>query len=162
MRLSRTLWSLAGLAACIVQIAVACGNDLQGSESANGQTPKDDGTVLLSVVVTKSGVVRDTKVLGGPTTLQSAALRAVKGWKYNRKQVENWGTTPVGNSARSMMLAVTFPTRKGARPEIRQAMPAGVPSCVHPVPVRIELPPWLNLWLSEQPVIPVLASETKK
>jgi TonB-like protein len=136
MRLPRTLWFLAVFAVCIVQIAVPCDN---GSRSAPGQAPKDDRTVLLSAVVTNSGVVREAKVLSGPITLQTAAIKAVRGRKYKGKAIDNWGTAPVGNSARRVMLAVTFPRKEGTPPKIQQAMPAGVSSCVTANSVRLSL-----------------------
>ncbi len=128
---------LLGLAACIGHIAAACGNDQPGNESATGHIPSGDRIVFFSVVVTHSGVVRDVRVLSGPTTLQSAALNAIKQWKYNRKEIDSFGAAAVGKSTRRLELAVIFPAKKGAPLKIHQAMPAGVSSCIAVDTVRI-------------------------
>jgi TonB family protein len=135
MLVSRTLWLVAVFAVCIVQIGVACDKE---SRSDAGQSPKDDRTVLLSVVVAKSGVVSEVKVVSGPIALRTAAIEAARRRKYRGKAIDNWGTTPVGNSARRAMLAVTFPLEKGVPPKIQQAMPAGVSSCI-PAPTRVRI-----------------------
>jgi outer membrane biosynthesis protein TonB len=135
MPASRTLGLLAVFAVCFVQIAVACDN---GSKSDAGQSTKDDRTVLLSVVVANSGIVREVKVLNGPTALQTAAIEAARRRKYRGKAINNWGTTPVGKSARRAILAVTFPQEKGVPPKIQQAMPAGVSACL-PAPTRVRV-----------------------
>lgn len=127
MLVPRSPWLLAIFATCIFKIAVACDD---GSKSASGQASKDDPTVVLSVVVTKSGVVREVEVLSGPTALRTAAIEAARRRKYRGRAIDNWATTPVGKTARRAMLAVTFPQEQGAPPKIQQAMPAGVSSCV--------------------------------
>lgn len=134
MLVPRSPWLLAVFAICIFKIAVACDN---GSKSAIGQPPKDDRTVILSVVVTKSGAVREVEVLSGPTALRAAAIEAARQRKFRGKAIDNWGTTPVGKTARRAMLAVTFPQEQDAPPKIQQAMPAGVSSCVWATAVRL-------------------------
>jgi hypothetical protein len=111
-------------------------------------------TVLLRLVLSKSGGVREATLLGGPTALAPAAIEAAKRRKYKRRIVDSFPDEG------EMMVAVTFREDNNGAPEIRQARPAGVSSCVHPEALR--MPPWLNLWLSEEPLIPVLVSETKK
>ena len=49
------------------------------------------GTVKLVVVVTPSGAVRSTKVLGGHPLLVSAAEEAVKKWKFESAPAEDTG-----------------------------------------------------------------------
>ena len=127
MLVPRSPWLLAVWAICIVQIAAACD---KVSNSGTEQAPKDDRTVLLSVVVTKSGVLREVEALSGPTALRTAAIEAARRRKYRGKAIDNSVTTPVGKAARRAMLAVTFPQEEGALPKIQQAMPAGVSSCV--------------------------------
>jgi hypothetical protein len=114
----------------------------------------EDRTVLLKLVLSKSGGVREATVLRGPTALAPAAIEAAKRRKYKHRIVYSFP------DAGEMIAAVTFREDNNGAPEIRQALPAGVSSCVHPE--RIELPPWLNLLLSQQPPIPILASETRK
>ena len=75
MLVQRRPWLLAVWAICIVQIAAACDN---GSTSATEQAPKDDRTVILSVVFTKSGVLREVEALSGPTALRPAAIEAAR------------------------------------------------------------------------------------
>lgn len=128
MLVLRPLWLVFVFAVCIVPIAFACDN---GSEANAGESPKDERTVLLSVVVSNSGAVSEVKVLSGSTALRTAAIEAARRRKYIGKTIDNWGTTPVGNSsARRAMLAVTFPLQKGVPPKIQQAMPAGVSACL--------------------------------
>ena len=49
------------------------------------------GTVKLVVVVSPSGVVKSTKVLGGHPLLVSAAEEAVKKWKFESAPAEDSG-----------------------------------------------------------------------
>lgn len=46
------------------------------------------GVVRLQVVVAPSGVVKDTKVIGGHPILVNAALDAVKRWRYESAPAE--------------------------------------------------------------------------
>ena len=135
MPIARARWLVAVFAGCIFQIAVACDN---GSQPTTEQTPNDDRTVLLSVVVANSGVIQEVEVLNGPVTLRTAAIEAARRRKYRGKAIDNWGSTPVGNSSRRAMLAVTFPLTSGMPPKIQQAMPAGVSSCI-PAPQRVRV-----------------------
>lgn len=47
-----------------------------------------DGTVVVSATITKTGVVKDVEVISGPRLLRSAALEAVKTWKYTPYMVD--------------------------------------------------------------------------
>ena len=156
MLLPRTEWLVAVFAVCIVHIAIACDN---GIKSATEQAPKDDRTVVLSVLVANSGVVREVKVLSGPTALQTAAIEAARRRKYRGKAIDNFGTTPVGKSARRAMLAVTFPEENGMPPKIQQAMPAGVSACLSaPKRVRVSQAVMGNRLLSRvEPAYPTEA-----
>jgi len=160
MRLPRTLWFVPALLACTLQIAFACGENQKGSAGAAGQPPKNDRTVFVSVLLTNSGFVRDAVVLGGPTALGQAAIKAVRQRRYS-----NWGTTPVGNSARHVTLAVTFPRKKSTPPKIQPGVVGGVPSCVvggHFFAIVLPpsvLPSSLTSW---QPVMPVMAPDRVK
>ena len=49
------------------------------------------GTVKVSVVVTPSGAVRSTKVLGGHPLLVTAAMDALKKWKFEPASEESTG-----------------------------------------------------------------------
>ena len=50
------------------------------------------GTVKLEVVVAPNGSVKDTKVIGGHPILVSAAVDAVKKWKFESGSGESTGT----------------------------------------------------------------------
>jgi len=49
------------------------------------------GTVKVSVVVTPAGLVRSTKVLGGHPLLVTAAMDALKKWKFEPANEESSG-----------------------------------------------------------------------
>jgi TonB family protein len=82
------------------------------------------------LTLSKRGAVRDATVLKGPTTLREAAIEAAR--KHNYKhQMDVWpfqGQITVG---------VIFPQDNRSSPEIRQALPAGVPSCVYATAIRV-------------------------
>lgn len=40
------------------------------------------GTVVLSAIIGRDGIVKDLQVVSGPDLLQQAALDAVKQWRY--------------------------------------------------------------------------------
>jgi protein TonB len=62
-----------------------------------------EGTVILSVLISETGVVSDVKVLrgaGGTSGLNEAAVTAMKKWKFSPavkdgKRVKVWVTYPV-------------------------------------------------------------------
>jgi TonB family protein len=49
------------------------------------------GTVKVEVVVAPNGTVKDAKVIGGHPVLASAALDAVKKWRFEPAAVESSG-----------------------------------------------------------------------
>lgn len=50
------------------------------------------GNVKLQVVVSPKGVVKETKVIGGHPILVTAAVDAVKKWRYETASAESTGT----------------------------------------------------------------------
>ena len=50
------------------------------------------GTVKLQLVVATNGSVKETKVIGGHPILVTAAVDAVKKWKYESASAESTGT----------------------------------------------------------------------
>lgn len=53
------------------------------------------GVVKIEVIVTSSGMVRSTKVLGGHPVLVGAATDAVKKWKFEPAATETTGVVEV-------------------------------------------------------------------
>jgi len=47
------------------------------------------GTVVLQATISKSGSIQDLKVISGPAMLQSAALDAVRTWRYRPYLLNN-------------------------------------------------------------------------
>jgi hypothetical protein len=172
MRLCRGLWLIGGI--FLAQVAFAeCSNvspetgsaesrpALALATSAGQQRNVEDRTVLLKLMVSKSGRVREATVLKGPTALVPAAVEAAKRRKYKHRTVVSSPDTG------EMTVAVMFPKDNNGAPEIKQALSAGVSSCLHPDLSQIAPPSWLTLFLSERRPIPVLAvpalaPETKK
>jgi hypothetical protein len=174
MQLFKRVCLPVSLVACLVQAAFPQCHQVS-SESTNAllsttpasATPaeeheRENRTVLLTLKLSKSGAVRDAKVIRGPTTLRAAAIKAAKAHKYKHRI-----TWP---DPREMMVEVKFPQDGNGAPEIRQALPAGVSSCLpagQPTGYTLHpwsgvLPPSLNLLLRVQPIMPVLAPETEK
>jgi TonB family protein len=81
---------------------------------------EDQRTVLVELVLKKSGAVRDATALSGPTTLRPAAIDAARRRKYKAMH---------SPTAPKMMVAVTFARDKNTVTEIKEAM-FGVPGCV--------------------------------
>jgi len=50
------------------------------------------GKVRVLVVVARNGTIRDSKVLGGHPLLVSAAMKALKQWKFEAADEETTGT----------------------------------------------------------------------
>ncbi len=98
--------------------------------AVKAQGEEQDRTVLLTLVLRKSGTVRDAKVLQGPTDLRELAVHAAKHRKY-KDAIKAW---PFSNE---IMVEVTFPKDMGGAPEIRQAMPGGVSGCIYVGRVRV-------------------------
>lgn len=49
---------------------------------AIAKAARQEGTVLLQAMISKSGTIEHLQVVSGPPTLQQAALDAVKTWRY--------------------------------------------------------------------------------
>jgi hypothetical protein len=160
MRIIRNLWvvwvlgaglSGTGFAQCHAAAAALNtepGNVLASTGSAAGQSGEEDRTVLVGLVLRKSGAVRDAQVIKGPTALYAAAIKAVK--KHNFKNHVN--TWP---GEGQMTVEVKFPPDKTAAPEIRQVMPGGIPSCVYASAVRISAEVMQSRLVTRiEPVIP--------
>jgi hypothetical protein len=117
--------------AAAAALKVEPGGVLASTGSAAGQSGEEDRTVLVGLVLRKSGAVRDAKVIKGPAVLYPAAIKAVKRHNY-KNYVDTW---PFGEG--QMTVEVKFSQDKTAAPEIRQVMPGGIPSCVYAAAVRI-------------------------
>jgi len=135
---------------------------LTASTPTAEQRELDDHMVLLILKLSEGGAVRDVEVLKGPEPLRGAAIKAARARKYKHRI-----TWP---DPRWMMVEVKFPAHRNGAPEIRQALPGGISSCVYagqpisftPIPWSGVLPPSLDLLLRSQPILPVLAPETDK
>jgi hypothetical protein len=143
MRILRNLWAVGILGAWLGGTAVAqChapttavnaepGSVLASTGSATGPSGEEDRTVLVGLVLRKSGAVRDASVIKGPANLRAAAIKAVKRRKY-KNYVDTWP------GAGQLTVEVKFAQDEAASPEIRQVLPGGIPSCIHfPAAVRI-------------------------
>ena len=91
---------------------------------------QEDQVVVLTLKLKTSGAVREVTVTSGPETLRAAAIKAAKRGNYEKLEHE-W---PFSNV---IMLELKFPQGKNGPPQIRQAMPAGVPGCVYPTAIRV-------------------------
>jgi Gram-negative bacterial TonB protein C-terminal len=128
MRLYKRVCLPISLLACLGQTAFAqCPHSTTLTEE---QRELEDRTVLLTLKLTKGGAVRDASVLQGPETLRAPAIKAASARKY--KDRITWP------DPREMMVEVKFPRDGNGAPEIRQAMPAGVSSCV-PAPTTVRI-----------------------
>jgi hypothetical protein len=138
----RTIILLAGLSGSLVHNAFACRD---GSPNAKGPEPRTDGrTFLIDLQLDKSGTVRAVQVWMGSGPLRSRAIEAASGRRYHHKQ----GLITV---------VVKFPQGRKRVPNVREAMPAGVSSCVPGgAPIVWPMIPWVNK-LSSQPILPFLA-----
>jgi len=130
MRLYKRVCLPISLLACLGQTAFAqCPHSTTLTEE---QRELENRTVLLTLKLTKGGAVRDASVLQGPETLRAPAIKAAKARKY--KDRITWP------DPREMMVEVKFPRDGNGAPEIRQAMPAGISSCV-PAPTTVRISP---------------------
>jgi len=126
MRLFKRVCLPISLLACLGQAAFTqCPHSTTLTEE---QRELEDRTVLLTLKLTKGGAVREASVLSGPETLRAPAIKAAKARKYKHRI-----TWPDPRE----MVEVKFPQDGNGAPEIRQAMPAGVSSCVYATSVRI-------------------------
>lgn len=131
-------------------VAVGPGSppNLGSAPTATGQGGADDRIVDLTLVLRKSGAVRDAKVLKGPTALREPAIQAAKHRNY-KDAIHAW---PFSNE---IMVEVTFPKDTDGALDIRQVMPGGVPGCVYVTRVRVT-PEVMQTYLLERvdPVYP--------
>lgn len=146
MRHIRQLWVLGVLGALLggtafaqchapTEAVHAVASDVPASMgSTTGQRGEEERTVLVELVLRKSGAVRDAKVFKGPTTLRAAAIKAVRMRNYKNYILNVWP----GNG--EITVEVKFPPDKAGAPEIRQVLPAGVPSCI-PAPTVVRISP---------------------
>jgi len=116
------------LAVCAHHVAFATCH--QESQSTPEQRALEDRLVLLRLELNKKGAVRDVKVLKGPEALRAAAINAAKARKYTHR--DTWPDPGL------MMVEVEFPEDGNGAPQIRQAMPAGVSSCI-PAPTAVRV-----------------------
>lgn len=117
------------LLACLGQAGFAqCSHSTTLTEE---QRELEDRSVLLTVKVKQGGSVRDATVIRGPESLRAPAIRAAKARKYKHRVVYSFP------DAHETMVEVTFPRDGNGKPEVRQALPGGVSSCVYPQAVRI-------------------------
>ncbi len=131
--------------------------------SAAPQGGEEDRTVVVELVLRKSGAVHDATVTKGPATLRTAAIKAVR--KHNYKNwMNDWPFQ------RDITVEVQFTRDMAAPPKIRRLMPGGVSSCVPagqpmgywPSPWSGVLPQSFNDLLRVQPIMPVLAPNGTK
>ena len=160
MRLYRPICLLISLLPTVAQAAFSqCSHSTTFTKQ---QRELENRSVLLTVKLTKGGVVRDATVLWGPEALRSPAIKAAKARKYKHRVVYSFP------DRHEMMVEVTFPQDANGMPEVRQALPAGVPSCVYVEPMQIiivppsPLPPLLSNFLERQSAIPTLTPDIKK
>jgi len=95
------------------------------------QRELEDRSVLLTLKLSKGGAVRDATVLRGPEALRGPAIKAARARKYKHRVVYSFP------DPREMMVEVDFPKDGSGTPDIRQALPAGVSSCVYATTVRV-------------------------
>ena len=105
MSLAKVRWragiGLLALAAAILQCSSAMGQTELTRKTRTKVSPaypalarrmNITGTVKVLVVVTASGNLKDTKVVGGNPLLVNAAMDALKKWKFEPADSESSGT----------------------------------------------------------------------
>ena len=147
MPLHRTICLLVSLLACLTQAAFA--QCFPSTTLTEEQRELEDRSVLLTVKLSQRGAVRDATVIRGPEGLRAPAIKAAKARKYKHRITYSFP------DPHEMMIEVTFPQDGNGAPEIRQALPAGVSSCIPGGPVKVPTPPWMSLSLPVQPIIPL-------
>jgi TonB family protein len=120
MRLGNRAIAAFALGFSLTQTVLAAGPSC-GATYSPTIPPTVQGTVIMNVRISESGVVRVVKVVEGPPTLEAAAIRAAKQWKYR-----HYVTRPPRE--RQTVLVVTLV--KGAAPMIEEGMPAGASGCL--------------------------------
>jgi TonB family protein len=130
---------------------VAAGRPCEAVNPTHG--PPEASTkssALVQVRINKSGVVHDVRVLSGLPRLSVTAIKAVKRWKYKPPWVTG------SPNERQTFLAVTL--MKGAAPNVEEARPTGVSSCI-PLPARVRVLQIVMQWHLIRSVDPVYPLE---
>ena len=129
MRLYRRFCLSISLLACIGQATFAqCPHSTTLTPE---QRELEDRSVLLTLKLSKAAAVRDATVLRGPEALRGPAIKVARARKYKHRVVYSFP------DPREMMVQVEFPKDGKGAPEIRQALPGGVPSSVYGGTMRI-------------------------
>ena len=107
MRLRRLLWLLGGLGFCVSSAAFAqCSHASAEADNAvsntasrsatstRDQTDVENRTIVLTLLFSSSGAVRDARVLQGPVALRAAAIKGVRE-QHNKHRIlpDSPGTT---------------------------------------------------------------------
>lgn len=110
----------------------------------------DDRTIVVQVALSKSGRVRDTRVLSGPPALRDAAITTLKAQSFTVQQKSadlrniKLAVTFAGDSTIatdiSQMVSVVVQAG-GPLAGIRQVVIPGAPGCVHVSPTMVRLRP---------------------
>ena len=74
----------------VISSGVMAGNRLSGAPPqypAIARSARIQGSVVLAASISKTGSIENLRVVSGPPMLQSAALDAVRGWRYKPYQL---------------------------------------------------------------------------
>jgi len=126
--------------------AFACHEVSSSVETAHPEA--DSRTFLIDLHLDKSGSVRAVQVWMGNGPLRSRAIKAASKRKYHPRP---------GFNPDLIAVVVKFPQGRKLEPNIREAMPAGVSSCVTGGAILWPMIPWVNKVLSSEPILPLLA-----
>jgi hypothetical protein len=141
MRLQTEVCLTILLVVCLGQTALTQCHAAQESGLVAPATPTaeqrelEDHTVLLRLTLSKRGAVRDATVMKGPTTLREAAIAAVR--KHNYKHQMNVWPVLDQIDVEVIFSQDNRPQDNHSSAEIRQVLPAGIPSCIYATSVRI-------------------------
>lgn len=89
--LALALMPLAGHSQAPVEITRKVKSRIQPSYPELARKMNITGTVKVEVVVTPGGTVKDARLIGGHPVLASAALDAVKKWRFEPAAMESTG-----------------------------------------------------------------------
>ena len=92
----------------------------------SARSAKVQGTVVLKVEISKTGIVEDVSLVSGQPPLASAATQAVKQWKY-KPYMLNGAPVAIETTVR-VKFAVDEGAPPGSEGGVLGAIPAGVPS----------------------------------
>jgi TonB-like protein len=106
------------------------------------------------LTLSKTGAVRDANVISGPKALRAPAIKVAKARKYKHRVVYSFP------DPHEMTVEVNFPQDSSGTPEIRQALPAGVSSCI-PFPTVVRISPQVMQSHLLKHVEPVFPAETQ-